>query len=57
MGATKVGSGWQESIDKATTQPQQWETTNNKSVQWMGMAATKRARMTRAMENSNECAS
>jgi hypothetical protein len=50
-GATKAGGGWgeEESIDEATTQPWQWAMTNNKSVQWMVMAATKRARMARAM--------
>jgi hypothetical protein len=48
-GAMKVGGGWQESIDKATTQPRQWATTNDKSVRRMVMAATKRARMARAM--------
>jgi hypothetical protein len=40
MGASKAGGGWQESISKATTQPQRWATTNDKSVQWMMMAAT-----------------
>ena len=48
-GATKTGGGWQEGIDKGTTRPRQWATTNNKSMQWMMMAATKRARMVRAM--------
>ncbi len=50
-GATKAGggSGWQESVDEATTRPQQWATTKNESVRWMVMAATKRARMARAM--------
>jgi hypothetical protein len=48
-GAAKVGSGWQESVNKATTQPRRWATTNNKSVQRMVVAATKRARMARAM--------
>ncbi len=48
-GATKVGSGWGESINKATTQSQRWMTTNNKSVRQMVMAATKRATMARAM--------
>ncbi len=36
------------SIDKATTQPQWWATTNNKSMRQM-VIATKRARMARAM--------
>jgi hypothetical protein len=48
-GATKAGSGWQESINKAITRPQRWATTNNKSVRRMMMAATKRARVERAM--------
>jgi hypothetical protein len=48
-GATKAGSGWQESIDMATTRPQWWATTNNESVQRMVMAAMKRARMARAI--------
>jgi hypothetical protein len=30
-GATKAGSGWQESIDKVTTRPRRWATTNNNS--------------------------
>ncbi len=49
MGSTKAGGGWQESIDEATTQPRRWATTNNESVRWMTMAATKRARVDRAM--------
>ncbi len=48
-GLTKMGDGWQESIDKATTQPRWWATTNNKSVRRMTMAAMKRARVDRAM--------
>jgi hypothetical protein len=48
-GATKAGGGWQEGIDKATTQPRWWVTTNNESVRRMVMAVTKRARMARAM--------
>jgi hypothetical protein len=48
-GATKVSGGWQESVNKATTRPQRWVTTNNESVRRMVMAATKRARMARAM--------
>jgi hypothetical protein len=43
-GATKAGSGWRESIIKAATQARRWATRNNKSVQWIMMAATKRAR-------------
>jgi hypothetical protein len=49
MGLTKAGSGWQESVDKATTRPRQWATTNNESVWQMMMAVTKRARVERAM--------
>ncbi len=49
MGMTKAGGGWQESADKATTRPRRWATTNNKSVRRMTMAATKRARVDRAM--------
>ncbi len=45
----KAGGGWRESVDEATTRPQRWATTNNESVQRMVMAATKRARMARAM--------
>jgi hypothetical protein len=48
-GATKAGGGWQESVNEATTRPRQWATTNDKSVQWMVMAAMKRARMARVM--------
>ncbi len=48
-GATKTGGGWQEGIDKATTRPQRWATTNNKGVWQMVMAVTKRARMARVM--------
>jgi hypothetical protein len=48
-GATKTGGGWQEGIDKATTRPQWWATTNNEGVQRMVMAVTKRVRMARAM--------
>ncbi len=47
-GASKAGVGWQESVDEATTQPQCWAMTNNKSMWWMMMAATKRARVARA---------
>jgi hypothetical protein len=48
-GATKTGGGWQEGIDKATTRPRRWATTNNKGMRQMVMAVTKRARMARAM--------
>jgi hypothetical protein len=48
-GSTKADGGWQESIDKATTWPQWWATMNDKRVQQMMMAATKRARVERAM--------
>jgi hypothetical protein len=49
MGATKAGSGWQESFNKAITRPRQWVTMNNESVQQMMMAATKRVRVARVM--------
>jgi hypothetical protein len=49
MGSTKLGSGWQESVDEATTRPQWWATKNDKSMQRMMMAATKRARVERVM--------
>jgi hypothetical protein len=48
-GATKMGGGWQEGINEATTRPRRWTTTNNEGVQRMVMAVTKRARMVRAM--------
>jgi hypothetical protein len=48
-GATKMGGGWQEGIDKVTTRPRRWVTTNDKGVRRMVMAVTKRARMARAM--------
>jgi hypothetical protein len=48
-GATKAGGGWQESVNEAITQPQQWAMTNNESVWQMMMAASKRARVERAM--------
>ncbi len=48
-GARKMGSGWQEGIDEATTRPRRWATTNNKGMWRMVMAVTKRARMARAM--------
>ncbi len=47
--ATNTGGGWQEGIDKATTRPQRWATTNDKGVRRMVMAVTKRPRMARAM--------
>ncbi len=46
---TKAGGGWQESVDEASTRPRWWATTNDESVRWMTMAATKRARVDRAM--------
>ncbi len=49
MGSTKVGCGWQESVNEATTQPQRWVTTNDESVWRMMIGATKRARVKRAM--------
>jgi hypothetical protein len=48
-GSTKAGGGWGESVDKATTGPRRWATTYDNSVQRMLMAATKRARVERAM--------
>jgi hypothetical protein len=48
-GATKVGGGWQESVDEVITQSQWWVTTNDESVRQMMMAVTKRARVERAM--------
>jgi hypothetical protein len=48
-GSTKAGGGWQESINEATTGPRRWATTNDESVRRMTMAATKRARVDRAM--------
>ncbi len=37
------------SVNEATTQPRWWATTNDESMRRMMMAATKRARMARAM--------
>ncbi len=48
-GLAKAGSGWRESVDKATTRPRRWATTNDENVRRMMMAATKRARVERAM--------
>ncbi len=48
-GATKAGGGWRESIKEAITRPRWWATTNDESVRRMMMAATKRARVERAM--------
>jgi hypothetical protein len=45
---TKVGGGWRESVNEATTQPRRWATTNDESVRRMTMAATKRVRVDRA---------
>ncbi len=44
-----MGGGWRESINEATTRPRRWARTNDESVQGMTMAATKRARVDRAM--------
>ncbi len=44
-----MGGGWLEGIDKATTQPQWWVTTNDEGVRRMVMAVMKRASMARAM--------
>ncbi len=49
MGLAKAGGGWQESVNEATTRPRRWAMTNNESVRRMMMAATKRARVERAM--------
>jgi hypothetical protein len=49
MGSTKAGSGWQESVDEATTPPRRWATKNDDSVRRMMMAAMKGARVERAM--------
>jgi hypothetical protein len=48
-GSTKAGGGWRESVDEATTRPRRWATTNDDSVRWMMITATKRARVARAM--------
>jgi hypothetical protein len=48
-GLAKVGGGWQESVNEATTRPRRWAMTNDKSVRQMMMAGTKRARVERAM--------
>jgi hypothetical protein len=48
-GLTKVGGGWQKNVDEATTRPRWWATTNNESMWQMMMAATKRAKVERAM--------
>jgi hypothetical protein len=48
-GLAKAGGGSQESVNEATTQPQQWAMTNNESVWRMMMAVTKRARVERAI--------
>jgi hypothetical protein len=49
MGSTKVGVGWQESNNEATTRPRWWATANDESVRRMTMAAMKRARVDRVM--------
>jgi hypothetical protein len=48
-GLAKAGDGWQESVNEATTRPRRWATANNESVRRMMIAATKRARVERAM--------
>jgi hypothetical protein len=48
-GLTKAGGGWRESVNEATTRSRRWATTNNESVRRMMMAATKRARVERAV--------
>jgi hypothetical protein len=48
-GLAKVGGGWRESVDEATTRPRWWATMNDESMRRMMMAATKRARVERAM--------
>ena len=48
-GSTKAGGGWQESADEATTRPRRWVMTKDENVQRMTVAATKRARVARAM--------
>jgi hypothetical protein len=47
MGASKVDSGWQESINNHTLQ--RWVTRNNESMRRMMRAATKRAGVAKAM--------
>jgi hypothetical protein len=47
-GLAKVGGGWRESVNEATTRPRRWATTNDESVRRMMMAATKRARVEKA---------
>ncbi len=47
--STKVGGGWRESVNKATTQPRRWAMTNDDSMRRMMIAATKRARVARVM--------
>ncbi len=44
-----MGGSWRESVDEGTTRPQQWAMTNDDSMRRMMMAATKRARVERAM--------
>jgi hypothetical protein len=48
-GLTKAGGGWRESVDEATTRSRRWATTNDESVRRIMMAATKRARVERAV--------
>jgi hypothetical protein len=47
--STMAGGGWRECVDEATTQSRRWATTNDESVRRMMMAATKRARVQRAV--------
>jgi hypothetical protein len=49
MGSVEAGGGWQESVNEATTRPRWWVMTNDESLRRMVMAATKRARVERAM--------
>ncbi len=48
-GATKAGGDWQESVEEETSRPPWWAKSKDESVRRMVMAATKRARMARAM--------
>jgi hypothetical protein len=48
-GIDKGGRWLAREIHEATTQPRRWATTNDKSMRWMTMAATKRARVDRVM--------
>jgi hypothetical protein len=48
-GATKAGGGWQESVNEVITGPRWWAMINDKSMQRMMMAATKRVRVASVM--------